>query len=203
MKTAQSECPGPDRQRLSGVLADETARRLLCRLHSGPGTPADLAASLAAAERNCSAAAVTPEEQRRYEHRLHHDYLPRLEDAGLVDHDAGQLVRLTALPTDQFAVTFPAVEAPDDPAWDAVATVLARQYRYPLLSLLADADGPVPLSVLAANLAEAAPDAADTSRELSVALHHVDLPKLEAVGVVTYDLGERTAAATPDAETVL
>lgn len=203
MRAVQSECPGPDRQRLSAIFSDATARRLLSCLQSGPATPGDLATSLAAADRDCPPAAVRPEDQRRYRQRLYHDHLPRLEAADLVDRPAGELVRLIPVPSDRFDVSLPAFDEPDDPNWPAAAAVLARPYRYPLLSLLVDADDPVPLSVLAGNLAESDPESAEPSRDLSVALHHVDLPKLADVGVVSYDTETTTAVATPNARSLL
>jgi len=203
MKTVQSECPAPDRKRLSAVLSDDRARHLLGCLQSGPSSPSDLAVSLAATERGCTPSAVPPAVKRRYQQQLHHDFLPRLEAADLIERTANGLARLDPVRTESFDVTLPDFDEPEDPSWTAAAAVLARPYRYRVLSLLTEAEGQVSLSALAADLAHAEPDVTDTPRSLSISLHHVDLPKLAEVGLVTYDHEAHTVAATPAARALL
>lgn len=203
MQTAQSDCPAPDRQHLSAVLSDDRTRHLLGCLQSGPSSPAALATALAATERECAPAAVPPAVEQRYRARIHHDYLPRLEAAGLIARTGDGRIRLEPVRTDHFDVSLPDFDEPAEPSWTAAAAVLARPYRHRLLSLLADAGGPVSVSSLAADLARAEPALADIPRPLSVTLHHVDLPKLAAVELVTYDADDKTATATPAAQSLL
>lgn len=205
MKTAQ--CQTPDRQQLSSILADRQSRRLLACLQAGPLTLRDLAVALAAAECDCARSAVTAADRRTYRRCLHHTYLPRLTDAGLVAHSPDGLVRFVPAPLDQFAVQFPALSEPDHESWSAAAMVLARAYRHPLLSSLAAADDTLSLSALAERLVECEQprldSAPETARTLAVSLHHVDLPKLASAGLLAYDPEERTVTATSETATVL
>lgn len=83
--------------------------------------------------------------------------------------------------------------------------LLAAEPRRYAVAYLSDApDGVASLSELADYVALHADDVVD-SREAATALHHVDVPKLEAAGVVEYDTRSRTVRYYPDSglETVL
>jgi len=204
MKTAQRS--RPDRHRLSVALADQRSRHLLACVRDGPATARDLAVALAAADLDCARSAVTAADRRQYRRQLDQHYLPRLTDAGLISFSPGGLVRYVPTVLDRFDVQFPPLTDPADHSWAAAAAVLGRSYRYPLVSAVAEA-GSVSLSRLADQLAGSAAVADGeepaTPRDLTIALHHVDLPKLASVDLLTYDPDERTVASEPAIETVL
>jgi hypothetical protein len=206
MKIAQSGCSQTDRHQLSTILADRCSRRIIDCLQPGPLTARDLAVTLAADESDCARSAVGSADREEYRQLLEHSALPRLTDAGLVDRGSDGLLRYVPAALDQYEIQFPALDEPDHSSWPAVAAVLGRAYRHPLLSLVADSES-VSLSRLAALLVEtdspALGESSATPRSLSVTLHHVDLPKLAAVDLLEYDTETRTATPTAATETVL
>ncbi|MDS0260618.1 hypothetical protein NDI56_14525 [Haloarcula sp. S1CR25-12] len=206
MKIAQSGCPSPDRHQLSSLLADRRTRRILDALETGPATARDLAVALAADDLDCARSAVSADDREQYRRTLEYNYLSRLTDAGLLEQAPDGLIRRDPTALDSYEIQFPALDEPDHPAWPAAAAVVGRAYRYPLLSLVAD-EGDVSLPCLADRLLQtpshAVAEAMTNQRALAVALHHVDLPKLAAVDLLTYDTETRTVAATPETETVL
>lgn len=199
MKTAQ--CSRPDRRQLSAALADQRSRHLLSCLQDGPATVRDLAVALAATELDCARSALTLSDRRQYRRQLDQRYLPRLTDAGLVDRSADGFVRYVPGTLAGFDVRFPSLAEPADPAWAAAAAVLGRPYRYSLVAALAEQNA-VSLSRLTDRLATTDGVTA-TPRELAITCHHVDLPKLAAVDLLTYDADARTVTRGPAIETVL
>lgn len=79
----------------------------------------------------------------------------------------------------------PESSAGSDEGIDEVLTVLSDATRRFVVSYLDGRDEPVAPETLAEALAEWDDDY--TPRDAHVALHHVHLPKLEAVGFVAYD----------------
>lgn len=200
MKTAQ--CSRPDRHQLSAVLTDRRARYLVSCLHDGPATVRDLSIALAATDLGCARSAVTTADRQQYRQQLEHHYLPGLANTGLVTRPLDGLVRSVPTVLDHFEVQFPPVDEPDHASWEAAAAVLGRAYRYPLVSLVAQQES-VSLSRLADRLASTDGAATKTARELAIALHHADLPKLAAADLLTYDPETRTVASTSETETIL
>jgi hypothetical protein len=204
MKIAQRS--RPDRHRLSAALVDRRSRYLLGCVQGGPATVRDLTVALAAAALDCAPSAVTAEDRQQYRRLLDHQHLPQLTDAGLVERSPDGLVRYVSTVLDGFAVRFPSLSDPDHPSWPAAAAVLGRSYRYPLVSAVAEAES-VSLSRLADRLTESAAvddgEGPAPPRDLTIALHHVDLPKLAAVDLLTYDPDERIVASEPAIESVL
>lgn len=90
----------------------------------------------------------------------------------------------------------------DDPVNPRIATLLENDRRRAALSILAEETGPVPESALARAVAiemaveESAQVDETALRSVRIALHHCDLPKLEAHGLVDHDLDERVATVT-------
>ncbi|MDS0280917.1 DUF7344 domain-containing protein [Haloarcula onubensis] len=200
MKTAQ--CSRHDRFQLSTALADQRSRQLLSCLQDGPATVRDLAVALAASDLDCARSAVTATDRRQYHQQLDHRYLPRLNDVGLVTRSPDGFVEYVPTVLDGFEVEFPSLAEPTDPSWPAAAAVLGRAYRHSLVSLVAEV-GSASLSQLTDQLAGADGTPGQRPRELAITLHHVDLPKLAAVGLLNYDYESRTATRTADTETVL
>ncbi len=199
MKTAQ--CSRPDRRQLSAALTDQRSRHLLNCLQDSPASVRDLAVALAATELGCARSALTPADRRQHRRQLDQRYLPRLTDAGLLDRTPDGFVRFVPTVLDHFDVRFPPLSEPDHPSWAAAAAVLARAYRYPLLVAVAESES-LSLSRLADRLATT-DGVTRTPREFAISLHHVDLPKLASVDLLTYDADARTVTSGPAIETVL
>ncbi|WP_251344127.1 DUF7344 domain-containing protein [Haloplanus halophilus] len=84
--------------------------------------------------------------------------------------------------------------------WSAVFGALANEQRRLLLRNLRTRRGPVALSEAVDDLSGGADDlsgGADDRRRVAVGLYHVHLPKLEAVGIVEFDLDGRVIDRGP------
>lgn len=79
--------------------------------------------------------------------------------------------------------------AEQDASADDVFEVLRKERRRTVLSVLRNRDSPTDVGALARAVADARTgDPGDeTVEEVHVALHHVDLPKLDAVDLVDHD----------------
>lgn len=81
---------------------------------------------------------------------------------------------------------------------DDVLAALADARRRRVLRVLYRVDGPVPLEQLARQVIAGpeppVPVSADQTHCVAVRLHHVDLPKLDAVGLLAYDPDRRRVA---------
>jgi len=105
----------------------------------------------------------------------------------------------TTPPTDESTDTLPSEEISASPA--ALFGVLADdRSRYALYHLV-ESDGPVPINVMAAKIADqergiAESATVDANRRVHTSLYHVKLPKLEDYGFVEYDLVEGEVEAT-------
>jgi hypothetical protein len=181
----------------SAILADPRQRRILSILASRarPTTVDDLGRRLAATERG-DEAVVDDADRRSIRLDLRNRCLPSLEAVGWIDRRSDG-IRLDD-PLSAVDLSPPSLQAPDDPAWPVVSALLARPSRRAILSVVVDHDGRLSLADLAAELrVRADVIRPDDDRRLPIALHHVDLPKLAAIGVVEYDPDARTVAPTP------
>jgi hypothetical protein len=192
-----------DPRLVAGVLADAQQRRILSLVADGaaPLTERDLAVALVAREERKPTAQVTSEERRARRLRLHHQKLPKLESAGLIVRSSDGVRLVPSFPVDlsEFGVPLPSPEQTDDPRWDLVAALVARPYRQYIVSLLAEAPGSLTLGQVTERLLDA--DETDLTRAevgakaLQTRLHHVDLPKLAALDVLSYDAADKTVRA--------
>ena len=190
----------PDTQLLSTILSDVRQRRILSILadQACPLTERDLAVQLAAHELGKSPSEVSASERRSREIALHHQKLPMLDSAGLIERTSAgiSLVPWFPIDVDSYGVSVPPADAPEDPAWELLAAVVKCPYRQHVVSMVDEATDPSPLEDLASELAEH--EQYQTGSESSaydrfmMRLHHVDLPKLDALGVLDYDHLERT-----------
>lgn len=89
-----------------GLLADATRRRICAILTSTdpPRTVRDLAVELAARVLDIPPRAVTAEQRRRQQIRLHHHQLPKLDDYGLVSYNRSRRT-VTITPAGRNALT--------------------------------------------------------------------------------------------------
>jgi hypothetical protein len=197
MSTYMNEEPQPlpggrDRHERSSILADRRQRRVLSVLASAPEpvTVSELCYRLAAMDRGGAETAGSTLESIRTD--LHHRCLPSLEAAGWIERRPDGVRLDEPLFDGSLPFSLPALRKPDDPIWELVSALLARPYRTRLLATLAEHDGYLTVEELAAELQ----GRGDDGRTLRLALHHVDLPKLAAVGPVEYDRDGRAAAPT-------
>lgn len=194
----------PDSQLISTILSDVRQRRILSILadQASPLTERDLAVQLASHELDQPPSKTSESDRRTREIALHHQKLPKLAAAGLIERiPAGvSLVPWFPIDVDAYDVPVPPANDPEDPAWDLMAAVVKRPYRQHVVSLVAEATDPIPLDVLASELAEndqfQIDSGASAYDRVTVRLHHVDLPKLEELGVLDYDHRERTVTSS-------
>lgn len=183
------------RRRVAGstfdICADRTRWQLLrvLRSHAGWLTEGRLAAKLVAATpaRDEPAAA-----DRGLRVQLRHTHLPKLADRDLVAWNEGEgtvrRTETTAAVVDRFA---DAMELVADAA-DLSAGGLADERRREILALLGAEPGPLSRSQLARAIATG--EDSQSARDVSIALHHKHLPKLEDSGLVAYDTEAETVA---------
>jgi len=185
----------------SSIVGDLRQRQILSLLvdRGRPLTERELTVRLLERERGLTPAAVTEAELEPIRVDLRHRCLPQLEAAGWIERRPDG-VAIDERPAVEFeGLSLPDLRAPEDPAWDAVSTLLARPYRTDVLALLADRDHDTDLTGLVTALRErhTASPLPDDDRDLRISLHHVDLPKLASTGLVAYDPPARTVAPTP------
>jgi len=188
---------GRGRHERSSILADRRQRRVLSVLASAsrPVTVDELCHRLAAMDREGAETAGSSLESIRTD--LHHRCLPSLEAVGWLERRPDGLRLDEPLFDGSLPFSLPALRKPDDPIWELVSALLARPYRTRLLVAIAEHDGYLTVEELAATLQ------GQDERTLRITLHHVDLPKLAAVGPVAYDRDGRAAAPTDRLSTSL
>jgi hypothetical protein len=195
---------GTGRLEDGSVLDDLRRRRVLSLLwdRSRPIPIRTLAERVAARETDVRPSAVTDAKRRSVRLDLRHRCLPRLEAAGWIEREA-DAVALDGPPSSERVaegLSLPSLHAPEDPTWEPLGVLLSRPRRLDLLSIVASRPDDRPLTALVDDLQtrdDRHPGWPSTDRELTVLLHHVDLPKVAAADLVTYDADARTIAGTP------
>jgi hypothetical protein len=189
---------GRGRHERSSILADRRQRRVLSILASvsRPVTVDELCHRLVVRDDDGDTAGSTLESIRT---DLRHRCLPGLEGVGWLERGPDGLRLDEPLFDESLPFSLPALGVPDDPIWDVVSALLARPYRTRLLAAVGERDGHITVEELAAALR----GRGDGEQALRIALHHVDLPKLAAVGAVEYDRDGRVAAPTDRLPTYL
>jgi DNA-binding transcriptional ArsR family regulator len=177
------------------ALADRQCRDLLARLDDGEVlVVTDLAARLADDE----------SDEARLRTRLHHNVLPKLDRAGLVEYDSdrGLVQYRPDTRSAGLSEAASAVEADDLPvALDALLDLLASfRRREALLTLLAHDD--LSLPDLADEVAVAEHDRSlpridpDDVLRVYLSLYHTHVPKLVDAGLVEYDQADDYVSLT-------
>lgn len=186
------------------VLADARNRRVLATLlpRSQPLTTRDLGILLGSDLSGVPPATVSDDVLERIWTDLHHRCLPALDDAGLIErYPAGVLA------TDAVAEWFAGGERPahregDEQFWGAIAALCSRPRRRDVVAVVAGYRRPVTVEELATRLeppAKASRPTAGAAGDVpsSSELHHIDLPRLAAVGLIEYDRAENVVTSTP------
>lgn len=158
-----------------------------------PVDTAELATLVAARERGEASSAVSESDRETVRATLVHCHLPKLASLGLVDYDAGE-GRVAYRP----GVDLESAGLLDvDPAGesdevDDLFDALADERRRTVLSMLRERRDAVPVESLVGALSGA--DESDDRTRLS--LYHRHLPKLEAVGAISFDAERGRASYT-------
>lgn len=193
--------PPPDRDRtvVASILGAPRQRRILSILHdrSRPTAVDELAARLAVHGTDATPSDVSEAtlETRRVD--LRHRCLPKLESAGCIDRRPDGYLPVDPLPLETDRLSLPDLQEPEHPSWEVASVLLARPYRPVILSAVDDRSRPLSVTDLVATLQNRGATRIDDSRTLSISLHHVDLPKLDDLGVIVYDSADRTVAPVP------
>ncbi|WP_449405118.1 DUF7344 domain-containing protein [Haloplanus rubicundus] len=177
---------GRGRHERSSILADRRQRRVLSELASvsQPVTVDELCHRLAARDDDTAGSTL---ESIRID--LRHRCLPGLETAGWIERRPDGIRLDDPLFADSVPFSTPSLRDPDDTVWDVVSALLARPYRRHVLVAVAECDGPLTVEELAVELR----GVVDDERTLPTSLHHIDLPKLDALGAIEYDRDGRAA----------
>lgn len=164
--------------------------------------PAELATHVVADEQDEQLMDVDPEDAERALLDLEHVHLPLLMDADLLAREDG-IVTTTQHPALQDPKIDEMIET-EAPGWDEILDGLADKRRRIALTALYRNEGPMDREDLAVEVTAKvrddteAGDAPDASVEDVLRnLHHVDLPKLEAAGLVEYEDGAVTYEGHP------
>lgn len=172
-------------QELLEVLANGRRRRVLTALDERSGAVSERALATELVE-----SGQTGDDRRQVRSDLRHNHLPTLERAGLIVRDETDgAVRATDALGEMDPVYRRVLErAPDD--WDDAIACLSVRRRRIVLSVLANGETPITRFNLARAVAAheaSGGGSATNARNVVQRLHHVDLPKLDAVGLVDYD----------------
>lgn len=179
----------PNTEQTLEAFASERRRTILSVLDRlSAVTAEELATHVLAAESEKSLTAVSETEVQEVETTLHHQNLPKLEAAGLITCSGGtvSLARYSPCSVWEFISTFE-TNVHD---WDSVFSTFASE-RYRVVASTLDS-GVVPMD--RRGLAEAiteheyGEDHTAHVDELERELHHVVLPKLEALDLLVYDV---------------
>lgn len=128
-------------------------------------------------------------DRQRVRIELYHSHLPKLEAAGVVERRDGRVA-----PADHPVYEASWWDVPEraDATLDGMSA-LAHRRRRTVLSVLAqgaaDSVSDLAVRVAAAETGSSVPVDGQTIERVRTSLHHVHLPKLDAVGLLEYDPG--------------
>lgn len=168
------------------ALADERRRHVLATLdgRNTPATVPDLARFVVARETGHDPTGVPAAGYRAVRVTLWHVHLPKLAEAGLVEHhDGGVSMADAAVARRASDLTGTAFS---ESSLDAAFEALATRRRRRAVAALQRADGWQSLPELAEAVSDGDESGA-SAREIAVSLVHVHLPKLAEAGIVTHD----------------
>lgn len=177
-----------DVDRQPSVLDDPRQRQILAAVQThGTMSVEELAAHLATEHEGT---ASEPEIQLD----LYHRCLPKLEAVGWIEREGETVETAGDCPFGDES-PLPDLSDTDDQFWRAVDAVVARPRRREWLSVLVEQNGKTTLGSLVTMLADRAGVDCD-ERTAKALLHHVDLPTLTDVGLVSYDPERKVVAPT-------
>lgn len=122
--------------------------------------------------------------------QLRHRYLPVLEDVGWINRCSARVAIDTEFSIEPLGIRTAALRTPNDPSWEPTAAILAKPYLKSVIEIISTTDLPHTLEELAAEL-ETRGDTGAYQSALRSRLHHVALPKLDDIGVLSYAADKR------------
>lgn len=187
---------------MASVLVEPRQRCVLALLLDSSGTLSvrDIAVQLAARSADTPPSEVPEADVREVATDLHHRCLPELETLELIERlPTGRVAAGERLTVDR-GVAPPALGGSEMPSWEAIAELFENPRRRRVASIVAERRRPIRLEELAGELStrERSPSTAGENGDdtIHVSLHHVDLPRLDDVGLIDYDRSDRTVDAT-------
>lgn len=190
----------------SAIFADPRQRRIIAilRERSGPISQRSLASQLAVREADESLSPVAEVDHQRILIDLSHRCLPELEAAEWIERQSVG-ISITEQVPEGMDVWLSEVDNPAIP-WEALAVLLAHPRRQHIISIIAERTLPLPLgeleTTLRASTQSQTTDEDGDESTLLATLHHVDLPRLEDVGLIEYDSDEKTVVRHRSPETI-
>ena len=191
----------------SSILGNPRQRLIFSILleHTQPLTDRDLAVKIAARETDTSPSDMTGNDYQSILVDLHHRCLPKLEAVGYVERHAEGIIAAEPPSFGEGDLSLPPLDAPDV-RWEQLTAILSRPHRKDVLSVLAREDRPLTLEELSVKLAAHDPFCRTIDKDeknLSIILHHVDLPALEEAGLLRYDPDEEMITRDPALTTIV
>lgn len=184
------------------ILADSRQREVLSVMlaYSRPMAVDELAVQIAAQTHGESGDHLSADTVRQIQADLHHRYLPKLAALGWVERRPEGVVLTDRIPfADESELSLAISET--DSLWDAYVSLVARPRRGHVLSVLSRRRESLGLDALIDELATESATTTSasygTDSRLPVVLHHVDLPRLDAVDLLTYDSDTKTVTREP------
>ncbi|WP_436927609.1 DUF7344 domain-containing protein [Halosimplex amylolyticum] len=130
---------------------------------------------------------------------LEHRCLPRLEAVGMIERDQTGVVAAEPLPIET-TLSLPPLHDPEDPDWEPISVLIGRPVRQAVISILSGKDQRLTVDGLTTELrTQSLSDrvaSLDDAQYIQTRLHHVALPKLATVDLLTYNPAEQTVART-------
>ncbi|PSP95860.1 hypothetical protein BRC91_00760 [Halobacteriales archaeon QS_4_62_28] len=187
----------------SSILGDLRQRRILSILadQSTPTPVRELGVRLAARETGIAPSEIPESEYQSVRTDLEHRCLLKLESVGWLERYPEGIVATEPFPTETAKLSLPDVRDPEAIHWDQISVLLGCPRRQEVVSLLADQQHRITVNELAGELRNRNHSSRTTYSQADkgslVTLHHVDLPKLAAVELLSYDAEEKTITRTP------
>ncbi|ELZ05633.1 hypothetical protein C482_01936 [Natrialba chahannaoensis JCM 10990] len=194
---------------LFACLACESRRHLLGVLYEHAPDPLSLSACatrVVSRKADTPRAAVSDAAVEQLRLSLHHVHLPKLADAGLVDHDTeNQTVARADHSAYRDSAIVDTIQSPDEARTDSLDVVfdaLADTRRRNVLACLNHSFQAIHIETLARDVATREQPTGETTMSESgpdtdqvlASLEHTTLPTLAAAGLVDFDPNERTVA---------
>lgn len=127
--------------------------------------------------------------------QLRHRILPQLASVGWITRCSGRVAIDTTVSLDPLDISATALRKPDDPAWEAEAAILGQPYLKSVVTITATTTLPLTLDELVSELQARGNLGEYTPPKLRMRLHHIDLPKLDDVDVLSYSADRRAITA--------
>jgi hypothetical protein len=186
---------------LATVLGDLRQRRLFSILlvRSRPISCRELATRLVAYDDSVQRSELSEAEIRRTMTDLEHRCLAELDTLGLIERTGTGIVAADPLSIET-TLSLPSLRDPENSAWEPISVLLGSPVRQAVVSVFAGHEESLTVRDLTTELCTQPQfdqgTASVDAQQLQLRLHHLSLPKLATVDLVTYDPSAQTVART-------